>query len=104
MSSDAYVKRGDRTRPYGELAQEWMEEAVMLDRGVHKPHRMRVEIRYEGTYWFVDSNYVSQTLKPEDAPQWVRDGVNLLRVLDDYETLPGVGLRYNENVFYIDME
>lgn len=95
----------EQTRWVNELLVELHEEDVMKGNGVWAEGGMvRVEIKEDGSYYYTNGNYASVRYSEEDLPDWIRESINILMVLDHQDTIPGIGTRYNDNVFYLDRQ
>ena len=91
-------------RPFYELLREWEEEELLKERNVVIGGTVRVEIKEDGSYFYTDGNYASVLYPADEVPNWIRDSVNVLRVVDAMDKVQGVGVRYNDTVFYLDVQ
>mgnify|MGYP003343376591 FL=1 len=76
----------------------------MTSKGLKIGSRDRVE-RVGDTYKWTDTGtYQTVFYSSKDAaPAWIREKLNILQVLDVMDQIDGVGLRYSENVFYLEI-
>lgn len=91
-------------RPLDELLKEWEEEEALKQMGIHVGGKVRVEIGVDNSYFYTDGNYVSVKYSGAEVPDWIRESVNILMVMDHGDIIPGVGARYNDTVFYLDKQ
>ena len=100
MSAD----RPEVPRPLDELLIEWEEEEWFRAQKIDIGGTVRVEVREDGSYFYTDGNYASVLYPADEVPSWIRDSVNVLRVVDAMDKVQGVGVRYNDTVFYLDVQ
>lgn len=91
-------------RPLDELIREWGEAEELKRMGIYVGGKVRVEIGVDGGYFYTDGNYASIKYPAEEVPDWIRESVNILMVMDHGDTVPGIGSRYNDTVFYLDKQ
>ena len=94
----------EMVRPLDELIREGEEIEEFKRMGIYVGGKVRVEIGVDGGYFYTDGNYASIKYPAEEVPDWIRDSVNLLMVMDHGDVIPGIGARYNDTVFYIDRQ
>lgn len=68
-------------------------------------HAGKARWAFNGEYWLVNrmSDFPGggQMLYGE-PPAWVAEAIAMLRMVEANTEVPGLGFRYNDNIFYID--
>jgi hypothetical protein len=99
-----FVNRPEISRPLDELLRKLDEEEWFRAQRIDIGGTVRVEVREDGSYFYTDGNYASVLYPANEVPNWIRDSVNALRVVDAMDKVQGVGVRYNDTVFYLDVQ
>ena len=61
-----------------------------------------VVVLVEGSLWRVKrKNLAVETVAPEDAPEWMRRKVSMLKLVEDTQAIKDVGIRVTEKIYYI---
>ena len=65
--------------------------------------RVRVELRWEGACQYMDFNTGEVSTLPT-MPNWMQDSIALLNIAGIQVEVPGVGMRWEDTVYYLTIK
>ena len=89
---------------FGEHARMFM---VMKVDGVEHRNHMRVDVNPDGTFNIVDFTLPSlgdklrRNVPQEDVPRWMMESISMLRIVDDGEHVPHIGVKMGDKAYYV---
>ena len=93
-------------KPQNKMFNEIVFSMIVKD-GVEYHNHMRVDVNPDGTFNIVDFTLPSlgdklrRNVPQEDVPQWMMESISMLRIVNEGEHVPHVGLKISDRAYYV---
>ena len=108
MSSTKHLMLGWLAdKPQSRFLKDMLLQMVVKTNDDEHRNHMRVDVNPDGTLNIVDFTLPSlgdklrRNVPQEDVPKWMVESISMLRIVNDGEHVPHVGLKISDRAYYV---